>query len=206
MAPPLAPHEESASRANIKQAKDLLPASEIQMLQADTPGQHVGPSSSIAAEELVARSAVSKPSRVPEPVLTLKLWGIFLENVDPLVKVLHVPTAEARIMAAIAFPNKADDSQAMLLYAICYAAITTLDHQTVHDTFEVHKIGLLKKFGDGVEQYVTKFSLIANPNLEYITALIIHLVRRPFNWSALLTARNLRRSYDVLITVEQFGL
>ena len=99
-----------------------------------------------------------------------------MKNVDPLLKVLHIPTARPRIQLALSNPEAADDSQAILLYAICYSSIITLDSDEVRDLLGVERNVLMRRFGEGIEQYLTKFSLIVNPTIEYMQALIIHVV------------------------------
>ena len=153
----------------------MNPSFESNLLASDLHIQKPEADSDIRT--LAANSAPPISPRVPDAWQASKLWPVFLANVDPMVKVLHVPTTTPRVLAAISAPEASDDSQAMLVYAICYAAIVTLDSGEVEHLLGVERNVILKRFGEGIEQYLTKFSLIVNPTIEYIQALVIHLVR-----------------------------
>ena len=165
------------------QAKGVHPASESSILHGDVRSQ---PTTEADIRMLTAKSAPSTPSRLPDTWLFLKLWDVYVRNVDPLLKVLHIPTSKPRIEAALSSPEMADESVAFLLYAVCYAATTTLDSIDVFRLLEAEKGPLLEKLGKGIEQYLTRFSMITNPSIEYIQALIIHIVTSPFTHSLLL--------------------
>lgn len=59
------------------------------------------------------------------------LWQVYQENVEPLVKILHVPTTDKLIRATrksmddLSAPNEA------LLFSIYYAAVTSLEDDEV---------------------------------------------------------------------------
>ena len=146
------------------------------MLHGDVQSQ---PATEADIRMLTAKSAPSTPSRLPDAWQFSKLWDVYVRNVDPLLKVLHFPTSKPRIEAALSNPEMADESLAFLLYAVCYAAATTLDSIDVYRLLETEKGPLLEKLGKGIEQYLTKFSMITNPSIEYVQALIIHIVTSP---------------------------
>ena len=128
---------------------------------------------------LAANSAPSNLERVPDAKYASRLWHVYVKNVDPLLKVLHLPTSKPRLEAALSSPEAASDSQAILLYAISYAAAMSLDLHEVEYLLETDKGTIMRKFKDGIEQYLTKLSLMVSPNLEYLQALIIYIVISP---------------------------
>ena len=127
-------------------------------------------------KNLLLDSAPRHSERVPDVWQASQLWQVFVSNVDPLLKVLHLPTTKPKFHATISDPGTATDSQAILAYAICYAATLTLQPSDVESRFDVEKGVLLKRFGKGVEQYLTKLTMITDPSIEYIQAFIIYLV------------------------------
>ena len=113
---------------------------------------------------------------IPNALQAMQLYQIYLTNVDPLVKILHVPTLQPRMYSAIQNPSRAEDSQSMLLYSICFAAVVTMTPVEVETQFSVDKAFLSRHCRDCVEQYISKPAMMMAPNIEYLQALTIFLV------------------------------
>lgn len=101
----------------------MRPTFEFNILRSDSR-LLVGADLDVTA--LTVNSVPATLSRLPDAWQASRLWQIYVSWVDPLVKVLHVPTSKPRIQAALSTPNTADDSQTVLLFAIFHAASTTL--------------------------------------------------------------------------------
>lgn len=65
------------------------------------------------------------PSHVPF------LWQVFLENVEPLLKILHVPSAERIMRDARKSIDKLSPGNEALVFAIYFSAITSLEPDEV---------------------------------------------------------------------------
>ncbi|KAJ5238786.1 hypothetical protein N7468_003405 [Penicillium chermesinum] len=63
----------------------------------------------------------------PEPQLALKLWAVYVESVDPVMKLLHIPTVQTSVISTILDPKAAGRSMVALTYAIYFAAVIALD-------------------------------------------------------------------------------
>ena len=59
------------------------------------------------------------------------LWSVYLENVDPLLKILHVPTMEGILRDARRNPEKLSPGNECLVFAVYFAAVVTLDDADV---------------------------------------------------------------------------
>src|SRR5450756_918017 len=59
-----------------------------------------------------------------------QLWQAFVNNVDPVAKILHIPTTQAKVFAAINNPTNIDKDLNALLFSIFFAATSSLssDH------------------------------------------------------------------------------
>lgn len=66
------------------------------------------------------------PSHVPF------LWSVYQENVEPLIKMLHIPTMEPIIRDARKNHDQLSPGNQALVFAIYYAAITSLEPEEVH--------------------------------------------------------------------------
>lgn len=59
------------------------------------------------------------------------LWRTYIDNVDPLMKVLHVPTVNKVLRESSGKLNTLPSGLRCLLLAICLAAMTSLTEQEV---------------------------------------------------------------------------
>lgn len=59
------------------------------------------------------------------------LWSVYQENVDPLVKVLHIPTMEAVMRDARKNPAGLAPGMEALVFAVYYSAIISLEPDEV---------------------------------------------------------------------------
>lgn len=86
-----------------------------------------GPSpSSLLGEGLIfGPSVVNLSDRHPSPSRIIWLWSIYLENVNLLVKILHVPTVQPLILNMASDPSRPKTKEA-LLFSIYLAAICSI--------------------------------------------------------------------------------
>ena len=63
----------------------------------------------------------------PEPAQIFRLWQIYLENVNPLLKVTHTPSLQGRIVEAISNMTNINPTLEGLMFSIYCTAILTLE-------------------------------------------------------------------------------
>jgi len=68
------------------------------------------------------------PSQIPY------IWQVFQENVDPLVKILHIPTMNKLIREIRTDLDNLTPSTEALMFSIYYSAITSLEDEDVSRT------------------------------------------------------------------------
>lgn len=71
------------------------------------------------------RSCHPLPSHVPF------LWSVYVENVEPLIKILHVPSMDAQMREARRGPEKLAPGMEALVFAIYYSAVVSLEPEEV---------------------------------------------------------------------------
>ncbi|KAL6836966.1 fungal-specific transcription factor domain-containing protein [Trichoderma camerunense] len=117
------------------------------------------------------------------------LWSVYLENVDPLLKILHVPTMEAILREARRNPEKLTPGNETLVFAVYFAAVVTLEEADVQTNFGTGKEELLAQFRFAVEQSLAKANFLNTSDFAVVQALTLFLlvVRRHdetrFAWS-----------------------
>lgn len=65
------------------------------------------------------------PSQIPF------IWQVFIENVDPLIKLLHIPTMNSIIRKIRSDMDSISPGLEALMFAIYYAAIASLEEEEV---------------------------------------------------------------------------
>lgn len=105
------------------------------------------------------------------------LWQLFLENVDPLVKLLHVPTTQRQILRASQDLPNAPPAFECLMFSIYYAAIASvLCSASCQALLQEDRQTLVDRYQFGVEQALAKANLMSNPNVTTLQAFTLYLI------------------------------
>jgi hypothetical protein len=112
----------------------------------------------------------------PDSIVALKLWRIYVQNVDPVFKILHIPTVQASMVEAIADPDHVDDSTHALMFAIYFAAVTSLGSEEALELFGRDCSSLLGRFEQGLDAALLRTDLLGCPELRSLQAFTIYLV------------------------------
>ncbi|MCJ1399895.1 hypothetical protein MMC11_003098 [Xylographa trunciseda] len=112
----------------------------------------------------------------PEQVQIFRLWQIYLDNVNPLLKVTHTPTLQARIIDAASDVVSIKPTLAALMFSIYCVSIMSLDEDECHTTFSLPKERLLKRFQFGCQQALLSCGVLRSGDRECLTALYLYLI------------------------------
>ena len=114
----------------------------------------------------------------PTPSNMLTLYELYLENCDPMSKFLHAPTL--RKMVAHASTNVHNIPTATyveaLLFAIYYAAVTSLTEEECFQWFQEARDHLLARYRTGTEGALANADLLNSRELGTLQALLVFLV------------------------------
>ncbi|CAK7225258.1 hypothetical protein SBRCBS47491_005826 [Sporothrix bragantina] len=126
----------------------------------------------------------SPPARLhPPKTVAVRLWYIFVDRVDGCsgLKLLHVPTDQVRVFAAIHDPAAASYEDLALAFAIYYAARVADDDE---DGQESDRGGgretELLRYKAGLEQSLAHGDFLDRPTLTGLLALAIYLAALRF--------------------------
>ncbi|GKT49821.1 aurofusarin cluster transcription factor aurR2 [Colletotrichum spaethianum] len=113
----------------------------------------------------------------PIPAIEV-LWRVFLERVDPVTKVIHVPTFRMRIVDAMNdFTNVPLDTVA-LLFSIFLTASGSLSRQEYWDMLGQSKSDAIDDFTLGFKLALTEKNYLKNLNLEVLRSLTLYSFRQ----------------------------
>ncbi|KAI9821152.1 MAG: hypothetical protein M1827_003886 [Pycnora praestabilis] len=102
-------------------------------------------------------------------------WQLYLENVDPLVKLLHAPSMEKVILQAKDNPESISRGTEALLYSIYYAVVTSLDLAECSMIMGEDKRTLLGRYRFATEQALARASFLNSTVLVTLQAFVIFL-------------------------------
>ncbi|KAI3395048.1 hypothetical protein diail_1871 [Diaporthe ilicicola] len=112
----------------------------------------------------------------PEQVQIFRLWQIYLENVNPLLKVTHTPSLQPRIINAVSDLEKVKPTLEALIFSIYCVAIMSLSDQECHSLFSTPRRDLLAGYQFACKQSLLNCRAFQSGNLESLTALYLYLV------------------------------
>ncbi|KAK0105968.1 hypothetical protein ONS95_004477 [Cadophora gregata] len=144
--------------------------------QYDTTHSH--DSASLDIDPLL--SAFHKPSPGsgldhPARQCAIQLWQAFVNNVDPLFKIFHIPTTQSIIYGAISNPENVDAGINALLFAVYFAGVTSLSSDQVMNLLGLPKNAALNTFKQGLEQSLAAAGFLDTPTLITLQAITLFI-------------------------------
>ncbi|KAI1469960.1 fungal-specific transcription factor domain-containing protein [Daldinia caldariorum] len=112
----------------------------------------------------------------PSAIQIFQLWQIYLNNVNPLLKLTHTPTLQVRIIEAGANLDKVSRSLEALMFSIYLMAITSIDDEECQATFNESRFNLLAKYYYATQQALLNAGFMRNPDLTLMQAFLLYLM------------------------------
>ncbi|RFU32449.1 hypothetical protein B7463_g3886, partial [Scytalidium lignicola] len=100
------------------------------------------------------------------------LWRAYLRNVDPMIKLLHVPSIQAIIEDTVQNRSVSSDINA-LLWAIYFAAITSLTDDEVYLMFGEKRSQMFPLYKSRLEQALSRANLLNTKHLTTLQAFVL---------------------------------
>ncbi|KAI4960383.1 hypothetical protein J4E86_002005 [Alternaria arbusti] len=149
------------------------------------PDNDLEDSSDISEEEsttgnsgfaVIRSSHRSGKPRHPPLERLIQLWEIFVSNVDPLTKVVHVPSLRPMIEKAAKSLGLIPRPLEALMFAIYGSAIMSLSQEECEQRFAKSRDQLLSQYISGTEAALSRARVMETSNLVVLQALVIHLI------------------------------
>ncbi|KAI3534142.1 hypothetical protein CABS03_10144 [Colletotrichum abscissum] len=104
----------------------------------------------------------------------LHLWGIYKERVEPLTKLLHLPSLEQAVTGhrLVDF----EDGTRCIMLSIYYGAVTSLGEEECGQLFQSRQALVLSVLRDEVEAMLSKAMLIHTGDIQPLQALVLYLI------------------------------
>ncbi|KAL3955452.1 hypothetical protein ACCO45_011015 [Purpureocillium lilacinum] len=111
----------------------------------------------------------------PSTIRIFQLWQIYIDNINPLLKITHVPTVQGQIIEATSQLEKAPKNTECLMFAIYVMAITSLEEAEVQRMFGEPKKELLGRYFSALQQALLNAGFMRNHDFYSLQAYVLYL-------------------------------
>lgn len=105
-----------------------------------------------------------------------ELWQIFAENVDPLTKVVHVPSLQSALEKATNNIPGLPRSFNALMFAMYSTAVLSLNENECQDRFAQSRSSLLSHYVAATKVALARADFTSSTNIVVLQALILHIL------------------------------
>ena len=112
----------------------------------------------------------------PDPVQIFRLWQIYLDNVNPLLKVTHTPSLQGRVIEAASNVTNINPILEALMFSIYCMSILSLNVEDCQTIFGSSKEDLLMRYQFGCQQALLNCGFLRCGDRDCLTALYLYLV------------------------------
>ncbi|KAL7917773.1 hypothetical protein ACQKWADRAFT_274172 [Trichoderma austrokoningii] len=115
----------------------------------------------------------------PDPKHVFRLWQIFADSVNPLIKIIHAPTLQERIFEAAWTPQSTAKSLEATMFAVYALAIASMKPASCVLLFGQGKQVLVNRYRIGALRALSGTDLLSTRDMEVLQALTLVLMIDP---------------------------
>ena len=108
-----------------------------------------------------------------------RLWQLYLDNVNPLLKITHTPSLQGLIIEAASDVTNINPALEALMFSIYCMAILSLEVDDCQAIFGSSKEDLATRFQFGCQQALINCGFLRSADRNCLTALYLYLVSLP---------------------------
>lgn len=112
----------------------------------------------------------------PDPGHIFRLWQIYLDRVNPLTKIIHVPTLQPYFVEATSGTQRLPKNVEALLFSIYTLATVALSPEECQEMLGYSREKALHRFSTGVRLSLIRIGFLKSHDLFTLQALVIYLV------------------------------
>ncbi|KAK1138735.1 hypothetical protein N8T08_002044 [Aspergillus melleus] len=111
----------------------------------------------------------------PNPVHIFKLWQTFLENVNPLIKILHAPVVQQQILEAAGDLHAVSKEMEALMFSIYCISVISLGEDEVKRSYGESRATLISRYKRSTETALRNAGLLKTSNMVLLQAFLLYL-------------------------------
>lgn len=127
----------------------------------------------------------------PEPAQVFGLWQIFVDRVNPISRVIHVPTVQPLVAAAATDRKSLASNKEALLFAIYSFATAALSERECRTLLRCSRDDAFNRFSKGCRITFMRIGILQRYDMVVLQALVLYQVSplpglpSPHRWHAL---------------------
>lgn len=125
---------------------------------------------------LISDQEISLADYRPSTIQMFQLWQVYIDNVNPLLKLTHVPTTQQQVIAYSGNPDESPKNLEALMFAIFLTAVSSLDEQEVQQRLQADKQELLGQFFAGLQQALINAKFMCTSDIVTLQAFFLYMV------------------------------
>ncbi|KAL4774560.1 hypothetical protein BDW60DRAFT_160403 [Aspergillus nidulans var. acristatus] len=111
----------------------------------------------------------------PSLALGRKYWQLFLEKVDPLIKVVHRPSVSRILRGGLNDPTSLGEGEGALLQVFYLACVSAMDVMDVQSSLQMSKSTALTTYRLAAEQALARSGFMTTSNWTIMQALVLFI-------------------------------
>ena len=166
------------------EASDILPVSSEDEDSDTRSNPHEIPMDPHAGDLLFGSSFASPDlrSQHPEPYQAFRLWQIFLNNVNPLTKLLHAPTFQQAFLEATGKLEDVPRAMESLMFAVYSCAVYSISNAECESVTGNSQAVMLTKYQSATRQALVRAGLLRTSNILVLQAFTLFLLSMRFRY------------------------
>ncbi|KAK0630755.1 fungal-specific transcription factor domain-containing protein [Bombardia bombarda] len=117
----------------------------------------------------------------PSAIQIFQLWQVYITNVNPLLKLSHVSTLQTQIISAGANTAKIPKPLEALMFAIYFAAISSMEDDEAQSMFGEDRAIMLSKYHGATQQALINAGFMRATDIMVLQAFVLYLMSiRPY--------------------------
>ena len=115
---------------------------------------------------------------LPSPSQLLTVFDVFQENVDPVAKIFHRSTLRSTVLHSLENmeQQRKDKAKAVVLFALYYAAVTSVNPHDCERLFGEQQQTLLRRYRFAMEQALARVRFLDTQSLDILAAMVLFLL------------------------------
>ncbi|GAD92892.1 hypothetical protein NCU04390 [Paecilomyces variotii No. 5] len=112
----------------------------------------------------------------PPAIRIFQLWQVYLDNVNPLLKISHAPTLQVEIVEAAADLATVPKGLEALMFGIYFTSINSMSDKDVLGIYHESKATLIGRYYQGAQQALINAGFMRSNEIVVLQAYVLYLV------------------------------
>ena len=125
---------------------------------------------------MTTHSATELKTLHPNPLIIFRLWQIFLDNINPLTKLIHAPTTQQRLLDASADIQNVSKEWEALMFAIYLSAIQSMSVDECQSIMGESKRTLVRTYHPAVRSALIRANFTSSMDILLVQAFALYLL------------------------------